>query len=64
MQGFHADRFAIDYSSGNIFYTAINTTIYGFIGIGILSPDGLHKRLIQYGTSPRDIALDPEDGYV
>ncbi|XP_053381660.1 low-density lipoprotein receptor-related protein 4-like [Mercenaria mercenaria] len=62
--GCHADRLVIDFTSGNIYYTANRVSLGGFIGIGVISPDGLHKRLITYGNKPRDIVLDSEDGFL
>ncbi|WAR22301.1 LRP4-like protein [Mya arenaria] len=56
------DRMAIDYSTGNIFYTAVRTDDLGFSGIAVVTPDGVHKKIVEYGQKPRAIALDPEQG--
>jgi hypothetical protein len=53
---------AIDYTSGNIYFTAVNTTIFGFLGIGVISQDGLLKRIIIGGFKPKAIVVDPENG--
>ncbi|XP_052771270.1 low-density lipoprotein receptor-related protein 4-like [Mya arenaria] len=58
----HPDRMAIDYSTGNIFYTSVRTDDLGFSGIAVVTPDGVHKKIVKYGQNPRAIALDPEQG--
>ncbi|WAR22312.1 LRP6-like protein [Mya arenaria] len=60
----HPERMAIDYSTGNIFYTSVNTTVLGFSGIAVVTPDGVHKKIVEYGQSPRAIALEPEQGFM
>jgi hypothetical protein len=60
--GCYADRFAIDYPSGNLYYTANPTSQTGFVGIGVISTNSLHKRVLLAGSKPRDIVLDSEEG--
>ena len=65
MVGSYADHFAIDYSNGNVFYTSVpytttNTTT--FAGIGVLSLNGTHKKLISTGKKPRGTVVDPKEG--
>lgn len=62
MLGSFADRFSIDYSTGNVYYSANALSSTGFTGIGVISSEGLHKRLISFGEKPRAIALDAEEG--
>ena len=57
-----ADRFAIDYTSGNLYYTSVGTPPFGFSGVGVISPTGKNKKLIQIGVSPRAIVVDPSEG--
>ena len=55
--GSRPGRLAVDYIMGDIYYTAV--PVYGgFVGIGKITPQGLHTKLIQYGSSPGAIALD------
>ena len=60
----HPDRFAIDYASGNIFYTSVPVRSNGFVGVGVVTRGGKHRKIITYGESPRAIALDLQEGYV
>lgn len=66
MFGSYPDFFTIDYSTGNLFYTAVpfnSSNATAFSGIGVVTPDGLHKKLITYyGQKPRGIVVDPEEG--
>ena len=55
---------AVDYTSGNAFYTAVPQDTGGFVGVGVISPSGLHRRLVEYGKQPRAIVLDPKSGWV
>lgn len=58
----HADRLAIDYSTGNLYYTAVGKeNIQGYIG-AVHRKTHLHKTLINDLQSPRDIALYPSKG--
>ncbi|KAK3592176.1 hypothetical protein CHS0354_013640, partial [Potamilus streckersoni] len=59
------DRFAIDFSTGNIYYTAVgvNELVNPRSGyIAVLSVDALHKRLITNLEKPRAIVLHPSKG--
>ncbi|XP_060603980.1 low-density lipoprotein receptor-related protein 4-like isoform X2 [Ruditapes philippinarum] len=60
--GCYAELFAIDYPSGNLYYTANPTSQTGFVGIGVISTNSLHKRVLLAGSKPRDIVLDSEEG--
>ncbi|KAH3774740.1 hypothetical protein DPMN_176131 [Dreissena polymorpha] len=62
----HPDRLAIDYSTGNIYYTAVNTSQLpaSFTGIGIVSPNGHHRKLISEGVNPRAVEIDPSKGFL
>ncbi|XP_052233221.1 low-density lipoprotein receptor-related protein 6-like [Dreissena polymorpha] len=62
----HPDRLAIDDSTGNIYYTAVNTSQLpaSFTGIGIVSPNGHHRKLISEGVSPRAVEIDPSKGFL
>lgn len=58
----HADRLAIDYSTGNLFYTAVGpSTSQSYIGV-VHRSTSVHKKLIYDLHSPRDIALYPSKG--
>eukprot|EP00105_Crassostrea_gigas_P037659 XP_019921807.1 PREDICTED: low-density lipoprotein receptor-related protein 4-like isoform X2 [Crassostrea gigas] len=60
----YADRLAIDYSTGNLYYTAVGpTTSQSYIGV-VHRSTSLHKTLIYNLHSPRDIALYPSKGYM
>ncbi|KAK3604525.1 hypothetical protein CHS0354_000347 [Potamilus streckersoni] len=59
------EMFAIDFSTGNIYYTAVR--LYTLAShqegyIGVLSVNSLHKLLIKDLRSPRGIALYPSKG--
>lgn len=64
----HPDRFAVDFTSGNIFYTLVDIFGFGlglgYSGVGVISPSGDHRLLIKYGEKPRDIVIDPSEGLV
>ncbi|XP_065930463.1 low-density lipoprotein receptor-related protein 4 isoform X3 [Magallana gigas] len=60
----YADRLAIDYSTGNLYYTAVGpTTSQSYIGV-VHRSTSLHKTLIYNLHSPKDIALYSSKGYV
>uniref|UniRef100_K1R2S0 Uncharacterized protein n=1 Tax=Magallana gigas TaxID=29159 RepID=K1R2S0_MAGGI len=60
----YADRLAIDYSTGNLYYTAVGpTTSQSYIGV-VHRSTSLHKTLIYNLHSPRDIALYPSKGRI
>ncbi|XP_065930460.1 uncharacterized protein [Magallana gigas] len=60
----YADRLAIDYSTGNLYYTAVGpTTSQSYIGV-VHRATSLHKTLISDLHSPRDITLHPSKGYL
>lgn len=55
----YADRLAIDYSTGNLYFTAIGQKSY----IGVVHRiTKHHKTLIGNLSTPRDIALYPSKG--
>ncbi|KAK3581778.1 hypothetical protein CHS0354_017217 [Potamilus streckersoni] len=61
----YPDRFAIDFSTGNIYYTAVSVNESanareGFIGV--LSVDGHHKQLVKGFQKLRAIVLHPAKG--
>ncbi|XP_052771268.1 low-density lipoprotein receptor-related protein 4-like isoform X2 [Mya arenaria] len=58
----HPDRMAIDYSTGNIFYTAVRKNVLGFTGVAVVTSNGIHKKIVEYGQNPRAIALELEQG--
>ncbi|KAL3858577.1 hypothetical protein ACJMK2_008853 [Sinanodonta woodiana] len=61
----HPDRFAIDFSTGNIYYTAVsvNESANARGGyIGVLSVDGHHKQLVTGFQKLRAIVLHPAKG--
>ena len=58
----YADRFAVDGSSGNVYFTSVNLTSSGFVGVGVISPRGDVLNLVTGGDRPRDIVLDVEEG--
>ncbi|KAH3774761.1 hypothetical protein DPMN_176154, partial [Dreissena polymorpha] len=62
----HPDRLALDYSTGNIYYTAVKTSQLpaSFTGIGVVSPNGHHRKLISGGVYPRAVEIDPSKGYL
>ncbi|XP_052233244.1 low-density lipoprotein receptor-related protein 6-like [Dreissena polymorpha] len=62
----HPDRLALDYSTGNIYYTAVKTSQLpaSFTGIGVVSPNGHHRKLISGGVYPRAVEIDPSKGWV
>ncbi|KAH3769660.1 hypothetical protein DPMN_170934 [Dreissena polymorpha] len=62
----HPDRLALDYSTGNIYYTAVTSSQLptGFTGIGVVSPNGFHRKLILEGVHPRAIEIDPSKGFL
>ena len=60
----YPDRFAIDYASGNIFYTSVPVRSNGFVGVGVVMREGKHRKIITNADSPRAIALDSKEGYV
>ncbi|XP_052231757.1 low-density lipoprotein receptor-related protein 4-like [Dreissena polymorpha] len=62
----HPERLVLDYSTGNIYYTAVGSSLLpsGFTGIGVVSPNGIHRRLISEGVEPRAIAIDPVMGFL
>ncbi|XP_052238268.1 low-density lipoprotein receptor-related protein 6-like isoform X3 [Dreissena polymorpha] len=54
------DTFDMDYSTGNIYYAY---KVNAKQSIGVMSPDGLNRTLIQLGTDiVGEIALDPASG--
>ncbi|XP_052218870.1 low-density lipoprotein receptor-related protein 5-like isoform X2 [Dreissena polymorpha] len=59
-------RLALDYSTGDIFYTAegSNTLPTKFTGIGVVSPNGIHRKVILEGVKPRAIAIEPVKGFL
>ena len=57
-----ADRFAVDGSSGNVFFTSVNLTAAGSVGVGIILPRGDVLNLVAAGNMPRDIVLDVKEG--
>nr|XP_034317566.1 low-density lipoprotein receptor-related protein 2 isoform X5 [Crassostrea gigas] len=60
----YADRLTIDYSTGNLYYTAVGpTTSQSYIGV-VHRATSLHKTLISDLHSPRDITLHPSKGYL
>lgn len=60
----YADRLSIDYSTGNLYYSAVGpTTSKSYIGV-VHRSTSLHKTLISNLHSPRDIALHPSKGYL
>ena len=61
--GGYADRFAVDSTSGNLYFTAVNTSGDGFVGVSVISPRGDHVDIVEGGHKPRDIVVDPEYGY-
>ena len=59
----HADRLAIDYSTGNLYYTAVGESAsQSFIG-AIHRSLLLHKTVLSNLLSPREIVLYPSKGY-
>ncbi|XP_052233119.1 low-density lipoprotein receptor-related protein 2-like [Dreissena polymorpha] len=62
----HPERLVLDYSTGNIYYTAVGSSMLpsGFTGIGVVTPNGIHRRLISEGVEPRAIAIDPVMGFL
>ena len=60
--GAFADRFTVDGSSGNVFFTSVNLTAAGFVGVGIISPRGDVLNLVTGDNRPRDIVLDVKEG--
>lgn len=59
-----ADRLAIDYSTGNLFYTAVVPTEYqSYIGV-VHRSTSLHKTLIYNLNSPKDITLYISKGFL
>ncbi|KAK3604531.1 hypothetical protein CHS0354_000353 [Potamilus streckersoni] len=57
------DRFAIDFATGNIFYTAVSLNGSASGGyIAVLSLSGRHKKLITELEQPRAIVLYPSKG--
>lgn len=60
----YASRLAIDYSTGNVYYTAVGSSApQSYIGV-VHRSKLLHKTLINNLHSPRDIALYPSKGYL
>ena len=61
-----ADRFAIDSTSGNLYYTSASQSQdgSGFKGVSVISPKGDNRDLVSDVDVPRDIVVDPQDGYV
>ena len=57
-----ADRFAVDGSSGNVFFTSVNLTAAGFVDVGIISPRGDVLNLVAACNRPRDIVLNVKEG--
>ena len=59
-----ADRFAIDTTSGNLYYTSVSLSPdgSGFKGVSVISPKGDNKDLLTDVDVPRDIVVDPRDG--
>ncbi|KAL3891004.1 hypothetical protein ACJMK2_003269 [Sinanodonta woodiana] len=57
-------RFAVDYSTGNIYYTAFNGRYYvtNESYIGVISPDGMHRVLITRLRDPRGLVVYPSKG--
>lgn len=49
---------AVDYVTGDLYYTAVKIGQGGFVGVGLLTPNGQHRMLYSYGKQPRAIALD------
>ncbi|XP_078326898.1 low-density lipoprotein receptor-related protein 6-like isoform X2 [Crassostrea virginica] len=60
----HADRLAIDYSTGNLYYTAVGETAsQSFIG-AIHRSLLLHKTILTNLLYPREIVLYPSKGFL
>ncbi|XP_062570264.1 prolow-density lipoprotein receptor-related protein 1-like [Saccostrea cucullata] len=60
----HADRLTIDYSTGNIYYTAVGSSqSQSYIGV-IHRRSLLHKTLLTNLHSPREIAVYPSKGFL
>ena len=59
----HADRIAIDHSTGNVYYSAIeNIESKGYIRV-VHKTAYLHKTVLFHLVYPRDIVLHPSKGY-
>lgn len=59
----HADRIAIDHSSGNVYYSAIESKeSKGYIRV-VHKTASLHKTVLPHLVHPRDIVLHPSKGY-
>ncbi|XP_056012123.1 low-density lipoprotein receptor-related protein 4-like [Ostrea edulis] len=60
----YADRMVIDYSTGNIYYTAVGSTpSQSYIGV-IHRMNSLHKTLLSNLYSPREIVVYPSKGFL
>jgi hypothetical protein len=62
----YADQVALDPSTGNIYYTGYHLysdVLYNSF-IAVLSKHGYMTVLVWDGHRPRDIELDPAEGYV
>ncbi|XP_061184437.1 low-density lipoprotein receptor-related protein 4-like [Saccostrea echinata] len=60
----YADRMAIDYSTGNIYYTAVgSTTSQSYIGV-VKRFNLVHKTLLSNLHSPREIVVYPSKGFM
>ncbi|KAL3891003.1 hypothetical protein ACJMK2_003268 [Sinanodonta woodiana] len=57
-------RFAVDYSTGNIYYTAFSGQFFSKTEsfIGIISPDGMHRVLITGLDDPHGLVIYPSKG--
>ncbi|KAH3773328.1 low-density lipoprotein receptor-related protein 5-like [Dreissena polymorpha] len=62
----YPNRLDLDYSTGNIYYTAVGSSVLptGFTGIGVVAPNGFHRKLISDGVKPMAIAIDPVQGFL
>ncbi|XP_078326911.1 low-density lipoprotein receptor-related protein 2-like isoform X1 [Crassostrea virginica] len=60
----HADRIAIDHSTGNVYYSAIeNIESKGYIRV-VHKTAYLHKTVLFHLVYPRDIVLHPSKGFL
>lgn len=63
-ENFAVMRLAVDYETGNVFYTGNNEAhLIGYIGV-VNEKLGLHQVLVQGLKSPADIVLSLTRGYV
>ena len=64
-EGAYIERFTVDFTSGNIYYTAVSDFAilgYSFSYVGVMSPEGLHAVLIENLHQPMGIAIYAADG--